>query len=71
MNVGEFVTYFFARKYPHTGIVVRKRDYTEADRVLSAGSYLYTVDILEDSGCISTFDIHMGDMWKVILEHPV
>lgn len=59
------VRYWFARKYPVTGLVVNKIDLCDGDQ---QGTYLYTVDIMENDGRISAFDVHNGDRFNVLCE---
>lgn len=68
MNPGDFVRYWFSQKYPIIGIVLRKWDYDLMNVPVKHGTYLYTVDIMENSGEISAFDIHEGDEFEVISE---
>lgn len=63
MRVGDYVTYYFAGKYPVTGIVLKVWNLYNYPSTL-AGTYEYTVEILEVGGRVSTFDIHRGDEWR-------
>ncbi len=63
MKAGDLITYYFSSRYPFTGVVLKKwkintiRTFTD--------TYGYTIEILECTGVISTFDIHHGDRWEV------
>ena len=65
MKPGDLVRYWFARKCPVFGVVIEKYDY-ETNNIISQGTYLYTVDILEPDGTMEKFDIHEGDEWEII-----
>lgn len=68
MNLGDVVKYLFSRKYPIIGMIVKKWDWSFAEQVISSGTYLYSVEILEFTGDISVFDIHEGDEFEVLNE---
>lgn len=67
MKVGNLVTYFFSGRYPYTGIVMKK--WKVPTRTLAFPiMYEYTVEILENTGNLSTFDVYEGDKWEVLSE---
>lgn len=65
MKPGDLVKYWFARKYPVTGVLLKKY---ELGNVIAQSRYLYTIEILEGSGCVSSFDVYVGDHVEVISE---
>lgn len=65
MNLGDLVTYWFAGKYPCMGIVVKKWDWNTGEARAPLGTYMYSIEILENNGRVSMFDIHEGDSWEV------
>ena len=68
MKTGDLVKYWFARKYPVFGLVIRKWEYPCDHSALPQGTYIYSVEIMENNGQVSAFDIHVGDQWEVISE---
>lgn len=62
MRPGDFITYFFAGKYPYTGVVIKV---WKSDHSSYLSTYEYTIEILENTGRLSVFDIHTGDVWNV------
>ena len=69
MNPGDFVRYYFARKYPVIGIVLRKWEYEGSNDVSTHGTYVYSVEIMENNGVVGVFDIHVGDEWEILSEN--
>lgn len=65
MKAGDLIKYWFARAYPVTGILLKKY---ELDGVLAQSRYLYTIEVMENSGCVSSFDVYVGDRVEVISE---
>jgi len=65
MNVGDLIIYWFAGKYPYTGIVMKVRDAYTYSEILE-GTYKFTVDLILLDGSVSTFDVHTGDEWELI-----
>ena len=64
MNPGDLVMYWLARKYPVFGLVLRKYECDHS--ALPQGTYMFSVEIMENNGQVSSFDIHVGDQWEVI-----
>lgn len=59
------VLYWFAGKYPYVGLVVRR---VVLNHEPLYSTYLYTAEIMENDGRLSTFDVHDGDRFEILCE---